>query len=139
MIYISLLLDTVSIILGFIIINFLYNTYIDSKGSDKMEENNIEQIENTEPLDDIIYADPPEEVDATETIEEKMLEEIDEAETIEEEQIEESTITITNDNERIFTHSSFHDTDTLKLEGESTVSKRRRLALKLSAMNSNNK
>ena len=65
MIYISLLLDTVNVLLSLIIINFLYKIYIAPRGNESVEENSINNelpIEGENVIEDneIIYAEPQE-------------------------------------------------------------------------------
>jgi len=135
MIYISLLLDAVSIILSFVIINFLYKTYIELKGRTRMEIDNFEQSGNMEPVDEIVYANPPEdEVDDIEEID--ISEEVisDEYEDMDKKAVETVVIPI-NTEENVFMHSNFGDNEVMQVPLESEMSRRRRLALKLSKMN----
>jgi len=132
MIYISLLLDAVSVILGIIIINL----YINSKGSADLKEDNLEPVaanNETQDIDteEIIYAPPPE--DDSNIVEEVIGE--DNKEIVIEEKLSDSTVTITNDAENILPHSTFYDKEIIEMPVEIQMSRRRRLALKLTEMN----
>lgn len=104
MIYVSLLLDVVNVILSFIIINFLYKTYIDSKGRTLMEEKEVLEANNEE--NQIVFADPPDEdlkyektLEFIEDMEENIIEDI--AETIGSKEEIESVMEKTNSAEGI--------------------------------------
>lgn len=151
MMYIILLLDAVSVILSFIVINFLYKTYIELKERATMETSDFEQSGTIDSVEEIVYAKPPEE-ESVDIEEDEIFEEISSAENEEivdevfedvsgeenEEFIEEltePTITITNNQEDALVHSTFYNVEALEVSVVPEMSRRRRLALKLTQMN----